>query len=69
MNGFFEVKHFLSRKWLQSMAQGEERTLPEHKCSYTSIRCTCSQLKKMGRGVWKVSKKGNNGKIRITRIS
>ena len=52
------------------MYDGEERLLPVSKCKYQSIKVTCNQLKKMGLGEWRCSKKGGIGDsyTRVTRI-
>lgn len=64
------MSQFKSRKWLLGMYDGEERLLPVRKCKYQSIKVTCNQLKKMGFGEWRCSKKGGWGDsyTRVTRI-
>lgn len=64
------MSQFKSRKWLLVMYDGEERLLPVSKCKYQSIKVTCNQLKKMGLGEWRCSKKGGIGDsyTRVTRI-
>ena len=64
------MSQFKSRKWLLGMYDGEERLLPVSKCKYQSIKVTCNQLKKMGLGEWRCSKKGGSGDsyTRVTRI-
>lgn len=64
------MSQFKSRKWLQSMYDGEERLLPVSKCKYQSIKVTCNQLKNMGLGEWRCSRKGGIGDsyTRIIRI-
>ncbi len=57
MENRFEVKHFLTRKWLLSLEVNKPEMLPVASCSYHSLKSTCSQLKKDGVGEWKVSKK------------
>ena len=57
MNSKFETLHFQSRKFLLSMQAGESRMLPVYLCKYASIKSTAYQLKKMGRGEWKCTKK------------
>ncbi len=68
MSGIFEDYHFLARKWLLSMIVGEERSLPVAQCSYASIRSTASQLKKMGVGEWRCSKKNSISHTKVLRI-
>lgn len=70
MASIFEQEHFLSRKWLLSMVEGEERLLPVRKCLYKNIKTTGAQLKKMGKGEWRFSKKGGIGDsfTRVTRV-
>lgn len=70
MYGIFENYHFLSRKWLMSMVVGEERLLPVRQCKYDNIKSSAWQLKKMGLGEWRCSKKGGIGDsfTRVTRI-
>ena len=70
MGNIFEENKFLGRKWLLSFIDGEERLLPVSKCSYPNIKSTASQLKKMGLGEWKISKKGGIGDAftRVIRI-
>ena len=64
------MSQFKSRKWLLGMYDGEERLLPVSKCLYKNIKTTTHQLKSMGLGEWKCSKKGGIGDshTRITRI-
>lgn len=64
------MSQFKSRKWLLGMYDGEERLLPVSKCKYQSIKVTCNQLKKIGLGEWRCSKKGGWGDsyTRVTRI-
>ena len=64
------MSQFKSRKWLLGMYDGEERLLSVSKCKYQSIKVTCNQLKKMGLGEWRCSKKGGWGDsyTRVTRI-
>lgn len=64
------MSQFKSRKWLQSMYDGEKRLLPVSKCKYQSIKVTCNQLKNMGLGEWRCSKKGGIGDsyTRVTRV-
>ena len=65
----YEKVQFKSRKWLLDFAVGESLTLPVASCSYGSIRSTCSQLKTLGMGEWKVSKKHClSTETRVTRI-
>jgi len=69
----FEKTHFLSRKFLLSMKEGETRMVGVSKCSYSSLKSTCSQLKSMGVGEWKVTKKfgagGDFTRVTRTRIN
>lgn len=62
---------FKSRKWLLSFAAGESRDIPVYVCKYNSIKSTCSQLKTMGAGEWRCTKKGGKGGVftNVTRIS
>lgn len=69
MTSIFEQTHLLVRKWLLSMTEGEERLLPMSKCKYENLKATCNQLKKIGKGEWKCSKKGLVGQTRVIRIS
>lgn len=64
------MRNFKSRKWLLDMFEGEIRLLPVSKCSYVNIKNTTHQLKQLGLGEWRCSKKGGIGDsyTRITRI-
>ena len=64
------MSQFKSRKWLLSMYEGEVRNLPVSKCLYKNIKTTTHQLKLMGLGEWRCSKKGRIGDIctQITRV-
>lgn len=62
------METFQSRKWLLSMFEGEERILPASKAKYRNIKTTTHQLKLMGLGEWKVSKKRLGDCTRIIRI-
>lgn len=53
----FFREQFLLYKYLLSMAVNEQRILPTSCAKYSTIKSVCSQLKKQGHGVWKVSKK------------
>ncbi len=69
MSSQFETVHFQTRKYLQSMVVGEKRELPARTCKYTSIKSTCTQLKKAGLGVWSVHhSKADHSVTLITRI-
>ena len=69
MASIFETQHFLVRKWLLSFVEGEERLLPVTKLPYQNLKATCVQMKRIGKGEWKVSKKGLDGYTRVRRIS
>ena len=68
MDNRYEEVHFCSRKRLLDLAVGEEDNIPVASCSYNSIKSTCSQLKSMGLGKWKVSKKCLSTQTRVTRV-
>ena len=53
----FVAKHFLVRKFLRKMAVGDRKYVPNGKCSYNNLTATTNQLKRLGEGVWRVSKK------------
>lgn len=57
MEETFIKEQFLLYKYLLSMAVHEERVLPTSCAKYANIKSVCSQLKKQGRGMWRVSKK------------
>lgn len=67
MENIFEEKRFLIRKWLLSFAEGEERYLPEIAMPYRNVKAACTQLRRLGRGRWQVSKKGLDGLTRVRR--
>ena len=69
MASIFEEQHFLVRKWLLSMVEGEERLLPVSKMPYKNLKASCTQLHRIGRGKWSVSKKGLTEFTRVRRIS
>ena len=53
----FMAKHFLVRKFLRKMAVGDRKYIPNGKCTYNNLTATTNQLKRLGEGVWRVSKK------------
>ena len=53
----FVAKHFLVRKFLRKMAVGDRKYVPNGKCTYNNLTATTNQLKRLGEGVWRVSKK------------
>lgn len=53
----FVTKHFLVRKFLRKMAVGDRKYVPNGKCTYNNLTATTNQLKRLGEGVWRVSKK------------
>jgi hypothetical protein len=53
----FVAKHFLVRKFLRKMAVGDRKYIPNGKCTYNNLTATTNQLKRLGEGVWRVSKK------------
>lgn len=61
---------FQVRKWLLSMFPEEVRLLQVSKCRYVNLKNTTHQLKLMGMGEWRCSKKGGIGDAytRVTRI-
>lgn len=57
MKDEFVKKHFLVRKFLRAMYVGERQYISNSKCSCSNLKVTATQLKKMGEGVWRVTKK------------
>ena len=53
----FVAKHFLVRKFLRKMAVWDRKYVPNGKCTYNNLTATTNQLKRLGEGVWRVSKK------------
>lgn len=68
MDSIFTEERFLVRKWLLSFIEGEERLLPESRMTYKNVKANCTRLKRLGRGVWCVSKKGLTGLTRVRRV-
>lgn len=68
MENIFEEKRFLVRKWLMSFAVDESRLLPESRVAYRNVKAACSQLHRLGKGRWVVSKKGLNDLTRVRRV-
>jgi hypothetical protein len=62
------MEKFMIRKWLLSMFEGEERILPASKMKYQNVKASTSQMKTLGYGEWKVSKKRLGDYTRIIRI-
>ena len=65
-----EKRNFKARKWLLDMAVGYTRLLETSRCKYQNIKTTTHQLKLMGKGEWRCSKKCKFGDsyTLITRI-
>ena len=57
MKDEFVKKHFLVRKFLRAMTVGDRQYISNSKCSYSNLKTTTTQLKKMGDGQWRVTKK------------
>ena len=65
----FEKVAFQARKYLRSMAVGEQRTLSQLLCKRSDIRNAAAQLKKLGEGTWTTSIAKKSGQTNITRIA
>lgn len=63
----FIKEHFLLHKYLLSMEVGKTCSLTTSRCPYNTIKSVCYQLKKQGKGVWKVTKKHCISSTSITR--
>ena len=57
MKDEFVKKHFLVRRFLRAMYVGERQYISNSKCYCSNLNVTATQLKKMGEGVWRVTKK------------
>ena len=64
----FVVKHFLVRKWLLDFEVGEVRQMDVEVCRYVNMKSTISQMKRMGKGEWKISKKHMSSTYEVTRV-
>lgn len=67
MESIFEETRFLIRKWLMSFAIDEVRFLPESRMPYRNVKAACTQLNRIGKGRWVITKKGLEGVTKVTR--